>query len=66
MATYSSQVSALTRAVKSGDPNKVRQVCAKAVKEWNDTNSWPDSWADWQRALDDSLGYGNSVSLENL
>lgn len=54
-AQYRAQKSALTRAVKTGNPEKIRAAVGKAVHEWNDGHyAWPDSWHDWQRALDDS------------
>ena len=44
----------LTRAVNSGDPEKVIQAARNAVREWNKPGAaWPDNWSAWQRALDD-------------
>ena len=54
-ATYRRQKAALTRAVNSGDPKKIEATVVKTVGEWNDGHfAWPDTWSDWQRALDDS------------
>lgn len=66
---FRQQKSALTRAVHSGDSAKVLLACRKAVREWNRppfNGAWPDDWANWQRALDDSLGWGREVRLEDL
>jgi hypothetical protein len=64
---YPQQKAALTRALKTGDHAKVRAVCAKAVREWNEVGAWPDGWSRWQRALDDSAGWnGPHVLLEDL
>lgn len=46
------QKAALTRALKTGDQEKVAKVCAEAVQEWDAIGAWPDDWARWQRALD--------------
>jgi hypothetical protein len=59
----------LTRAVKSGDSAKVLMACRAAVRAWDAApynGAWPDNWSNWQRALDDSLGYMRSVRLEDL
>ncbi len=53
MINYRAQKSALTRAVKSGDTDRMIATARKAVKEW-DQHGWPDSWSDWQRALEDA------------
>jgi len=60
---YPKQKAALTRALKSKDPAKVRAVCAKAVREWDEIGAWPDAWSRWQRALDDARIY---TRLEDL
>jgi hypothetical protein len=49
-----SQKSALTRAIKSGDPEKIRLACQKAVRQWESCGFWPDDWHRWQIALSDS------------
>ena len=54
-AQYRAQKSALTRAVNTGDADKILAAVKKTVNTWNDGNyAWPDDWANWQRALDDS------------
>lgn len=60
------QKAALTRAINSGDPNKVVLACRKAVQEWDEIGAWPDHWSRWQRALDDALGIFSSVELRDL
>jgi hypothetical protein len=60
------QKAALTRAVKTGDPERVAAVCKAAVAEWDAIGAWPDDWARFQRALDDVAGWGRSVSIGEL
>lgn len=60
------QKAALTRAVRSGDAEKVAQVCKAAVIEWDAIGAWPDNWSIWQNALDDSLGWLQHIDLRNL
>jgi thioesterase domain-containing protein len=61
------QRAALTRAVKSGDKDKVVLACRDAVHEWDKPGAaWPDDWSRWQRALDDTLGLFHTVQLEDL
>lgn len=60
------QKAALTRAIKSGDPDKVRAACREAVRVWNEIGAWPDNWARWQIALDDALGLYSTLRLEDL
>lgn len=53
---FGQQKAALTRAIKSGDYDKVVAATRKAIKEWEtlpEFGYWPDDWAKWQRALDD-------------
>lgn len=61
-----SQKAALTRAVKTKDPEKVAQVCKAAVAEWDACGAWPDDWSNWQRALDDALPWHQHVDLRDL
>lgn len=61
---FAQQKSALTRAVNSGDPEKVKDACRKAVSEWG--TAWPDDWSRWQRALDDILPWSEQMRLEDL
>jgi hypothetical protein len=63
------QKAALTRAVNSGDADKVALTVVQTVRQWREApfnGAWPDDWSRWQCALDDALGYGNSVLLEDI
>lgn len=61
------QKSALTRAVNSGDPEKIIRACHKAVNEWESGSyPWPDDWARWQRALDDCFPVFQAPDLRDL
>ena len=61
------QRAALTRAVNSGEGERVVLACRDAVAEWNRQGSmWPDDWSRWQRALDDVLPFHQQVSLADL
>lgn len=60
------QKAALTRAVKTGDPEKVAQACKDAIEVWNEIGAWPDDWGHWQRALDDMLPYTRQVNIQDL
>lgn len=61
------QRAALTRAVNSGDRDRVVLACRDAVNEWNQPGSmWPDDWAQWQCALDNVLPFHKQVSLADL
>jgi hypothetical protein len=55
----------LTRAIRSGDPDKVVEACTVAVRNWQGS-AWPDDWSRWQRALDDALGWPNTLTLDDL
>lgn len=66
---FRNQKAALTRAVNSGDPDKIVLACRDAVKAWGEApfnGAWPDDWSRWQRALDDALGWRSTVRLEDL
>jgi hypothetical protein len=63
---YPRQKAALTRAVKSGDPERIAKACKDAVAVWDEIGAWPDDWARWQRALDDALGYNRTVDIRYL
>lgn len=76
MRTFAQQKAALTRATKK-DPEAVEQECARTVAEWESAEwaaahrvrqgAWPDDWARWQRALDDSVRYPErGARLEDL
>lgn len=60
------QKAALTRAIKTGDPEKIAEVCKAAVAEWNEIGAWRDDWSHWQRALDDALPYHQHVDIADL
>lgn len=60
------QKSALTRAVNSGDRDRVILACAKAVKAWDACGAWPDDWSTWQSALDDVFPVFQAPRLEDL
>ena len=60
-----SQKAALTRAVNTGDPEKVAAACKKAVAEWDEIGAWPDDWSRWQRALDDAT-YPHRIEIGEL
>jgi hypothetical protein len=61
-----SQKAALTRAIKTNDPEKIAAVCKKAVQEWNEIGAWPDDWSRWQRALSDALPWHQQVDIRDL
>ena len=63
---YRFQKAALTRAINSGDPNKVVEACRKAVREWDECGGWPDGWHRWNIALSDALGLWSTTTLEDL
>lgn len=52
---FRAQKAALTRAINSKDPEKVIAAATKAVKEWEEVGSWPDSWHRWNIALSDAF-----------
>jgi hypothetical protein len=60
------QKAALTRAVKTHDPDKVIGVVRDAIRVWNEVGAWPDDWSRWQRALDDVLPWNLRVDIEDL
>lgn len=63
---FPKQKAALTRAIKTGDPEKIAITCKAAVTEWNEIGAWPDAWSRWQNALDDSLGWMQHIDLRDL
>lgn len=66
-ATYRKQRAALTRAVNSGDPERIKATVIKTVRDWNAGNyAWPDAWSRWQNALDDALPYNARVLLDDI
>lgn len=67
------QKAALTRAIKSHDPEKVYAACREAVRVWNEIGGWPDCWHRWNIALYDARQweaepgiYLGNVDLEDL
>lgn len=61
------QKAALTRAINSGDRDKVLIACTNAVREWNKPGrAWPDNWSRWQIALDDMFPVFQGPRLEDL
>lgn len=66
---FTRQKAALTRAIKSGETEKIVLACTKAVREWAEPpfdGAWRDDWSRWQRALDDTLGFTSPIRLEDL
>lgn len=62
---YPRQKAALTRAIKSGDPDRVIAAARDAVRVWDEIGAWPDDWSRWQRALDDMVP-GRWINLQDL
>ncbi|QNJ56023.1 hypothetical protein SEA_RASPUTIA_133 [Microbacterium phage Rasputia] len=66
--TFSAQKAALTRVMKLTDPERRRDAveneCRRVKKEWG--NAWPDDWSRWQRALNDTRPWNESISLDDL
>lgn len=60
------QKAALTRARKTGDPEKVAKVCIDAMNEWDEIGAWPDDWSLFQSALDSVLPYHSQIDLHDL
>lgn len=59
---FRAQKSALTRAINSGDPEKVIVATRKAVAEWEGWKyGWPDNWHNWNRALDDAFNVARAA-----
>jgi hypothetical protein len=44
----------------------IAKVCKAAIIEWNAIGAWPDNWHSWQIALDDALGFRDSIDLRDL
>lgn len=65
-AVWPTQKAALTRACRTGDPEKVAAVCKDAVAEWDAIDVWPDDWARFERALSALLPFGSYVDLRDL
>lgn len=52
--TYRNLKSRLTRAINSGDPDKVVAECDRAEHVFDTDGPPPDDWARWQRARYDA------------
>lgn len=65
-AVWPKQKAALTRARKTGDPEKVAKVVKDAIKVWDEIGAWPDDWALFQRTLDDLLPWHQHVDIRDL
>lgn len=67
---FRKQKAALTRAINSGERDKVLVACAKAVAEWNAdypcAGMWPDNWSRWQNALDEVFPVFQAPDLHDL
>ena len=60
--TYKAQKAALTRALKSGDREKILAECIRVrdidwTRDSPHTPYFPDDWIRWERALNDSYPY---------
>jgi hypothetical protein len=60
------QLAALTRAIKTNDPERIAAVCKAAVAAWHDIGAWPDDWHRWQIALNDALPYWQHIDIGEL
>jgi hypothetical protein len=60
------QKAALTRALKSGQRDRVLLTCAATVKAWDEVGAWPDDWSRWQRALDEVFPVFQAPDLNDL
>lgn len=60
------QKAALTRAVNSGDAEKIAAACKAAVVEWDEIGAWPDDWSRWQRAMNDALPWHQHIDIADL
>src|SRR6476646_460593 len=63
---FPKQKAALTRAIKSGQRDRVLLTCAATVKAWDEIGAWPDDWARWQCALDDVFPVFQAPDLSDL
>ena len=63
---FPSQKAALTRAIKTRDPEQIARVTKAAIAEWNEIGAWPDDWSRWQRALDDALPWNRRIDIGEL
>ena len=56
----------LTKAIQTGDPERVVDACRRAVYDWTEDGYWPDNWQVWQDALNEFTGPHHPVRLEDL
>jgi len=63
---HPAQKAALTRAIKTKNPETIAKVCKAAIGAWDACGAWPDDWNRWQVALNDSLPYFQCIDLRNL
>lgn len=64
---YRSAKSRLTRAVNSGDPQKVLAEVAATFVSWdNGDYAYPDDWHRWQIAADDASNAIRVAEWENV
>ena len=65
--TWRKHSASLTRAINSGDPDRIVTACRAAIRAWDQPGcGWPDNWSKWQRALDDSRPWNKQIALEDL
>jgi hypothetical protein len=60
------QKAALTRAKRTGDPERVAKVIKDAIQVWNEVGAWPDDWGLFQRTLNDMLPWNLQVDIRDL
>lgn len=60
------QRSALTRAVKTGDTEKVAETIKAHIAKWDEIGMWPDDWSHWDRAINDMLPWNQQINIEDL
>lgn len=53
-AEYKKLKSALTKAEKSGDPEKLLAEAERGLSRFEATGAYPDDWSRWERAKDDA------------
>lgn len=59
---YPKQKARLTRAVKSGNVERVVTEVKRAVTEWERWGAWPDGWHRWNIAYQDATGDYRDIS----
>lgn len=63
--TWTAQKAGLTRAIRSGDCEKIKAECERVVQhDWTEDSPhspyWPDDWRRWLRALEDAYPWGRA------